>query len=264
MATPNRNGPGRLAGKTALITGGAGSIGVASARAFVAEGANVMLADLNAGALEAAAESVGHAGSWVAVASQVCDVTVEDQVAAAVAATVERFGKLDVAFANAGMAGPPSPLVDFPLDVFERVLKVNVVGSMLVCKHALRAITDGGSLIINSSVTGLIGIPNIAAYVTSKHALVGLMRTAAKEMTGRGVRVNSLHPGPVDNDFQHTIEMAETGQSSEEAQKIFDSFIPLGRHASPAEIAAAVVYLASDESAFMTGHTFALDGGLSG
>jgi NAD(P)-dependent dehydrogenase (short-subunit alcohol dehydrogenase family) len=90
------------------------------------------------------------------------------------------------------------------------------------------------------------------------------MRTAAKEMAGRRVRVNSLHPGPVDNDFQHAIEMAETGRPEAEATQMFDSMIPLGRHAAPAEIAAAVVYLAGDESAFMTGHTFALDGGLSG
>ncbi len=262
MATGS--GPGRLAGRTALITGGGGSIGGAAARALVEEGAEVMLADLDERALAATAATIERAGPADAVAWRVCDVTAEDQVAAAVAATVERFGKLDVAFANAGIAGAPFPLTEFPVDVFERVLRVNVVGSMLVCKHALGAITDGGSLIINSSVTGLVGIPNIAAYVTSKHALVGLMRTAAKEMAGRGVRVNSLHPGPVDNDFQHAIEMAETGRPSQEATEIFDSLIPLGRHASPAEIAAAVVYLASDESAFMTGHTFALDGGLSG
>lgn len=257
-------GAGRAAGKTALITGGAGSIGLAAARALVQAGAEVMLSDLDEPALAAAAESISVAAPGASVAWQVCDVTVEDQVAAAVQATVSRFGKLDVAFVNAGVAGSPSPLVDFPVEVFERVLKVNVTGSMLVCKHALGAITDGGSLIINSSVTGLVGIPNIAAYVTSKHALVGLMRTAAKEMAERGVRVNSLHPGPVDNEFQRKVEVAETGQSAQEAQRIFDSLIPLGRHASPEEIAAAVVYLASDESAFMTGHTFALDGGLSG
>jgi NAD(P)-dependent dehydrogenase (short-subunit alcohol dehydrogenase family) len=263
-AAANRSGPGRLAGKTALITGGAGSIGVASARALVEGGAEVMLADLDEDALTAAAAAIEGESSTATVAWRVCDVTVEEQVAAAVRATVDRFGALDIAFANAGIAGAPFPLTEFPVDVFEQVLRVNVIGSMLVCKHALGAISDGGSLIINSSVTGLIGIPNIAAYVTSKHALVGLMRTAAKEMAGRRVRVNSLHPGPVDNDFQHAIEMAETGHPSEQATEIFDSMIPLGRHASPAEVAAAVVYLASDESAFMTGHTFALDGGLSG
>jgi NAD(P)-dependent dehydrogenase (short-subunit alcohol dehydrogenase family) len=134
---------------------------------------------------------------------------------------------------------------------------------MLVSKHALGAISDGGSLIINSSVTGLVGIPNIAAYVTSKHALVGLMRTAAKEVAGRGVRVNSLHPGPVDNAFQLAAEVEGTGRPADEAQAIFDAMIPLGRHASPDEIAAAVLYLASDDSRFMTGHTFTLDGGLS-
>lgn len=269
---------GRLDGKTALITGGAGSIGLASARAMVAEGASVMIVDLDEGALAQAAESIAagagavdpHAveAGWTgggsgAIAWQVGDVTNEEHVAGAVAATVERFGQLQIAFANAGINGGPHPITEFPVDKFERVLKVNVVGSMLVAKHALGAMTDGGSLIINSSVVGLTSVPNIAAYATSKHALVGLMRTAAKEMAGRGIRVNSLHPGPTDNDFQHQIEVEETGASVDEAERIFNSFIPLGRHASPEEIAAAVVYLASDESAFMTGHTFTLDGGLS-
>jgi NAD(P)-dependent dehydrogenase (short-subunit alcohol dehydrogenase family) len=254
---------GRVAGKAALITGGAGSIGQAAARALLAEGASVMLADLDEAALSAAAASLGGDGPGAAIAWQVCDVTVEDQVSAAVAETVSRFGALDVAFSNHGIHLDHALLTEFPVDMFRQVLEVNVVGSMLVCKHALRAISDGGSLIINSSVTGLVGIPEIAAYVTSKHALVGLMRTAAKEMAGRRVRVNSLHPGPVENAFQLSAEVEGTGRPEDEARAIFDAMIPLGRHASPDEIAAAVVYLASDESAFMTGHTFTLDGGLS-
>jgi NAD(P)-dependent dehydrogenase (short-subunit alcohol dehydrogenase family) len=251
--------PGRLAGKAALITGGAGSIGLATARAFVAEGARVLIADLDDAALVAATASIGSD----AVTHQVADVTSEEQVAAAVAATVERFGQLDVAFANAGIFGQVSPLAEYPLDVFRQVLAVNVVGSMLVAKHALRVMQPGGSLIINSSVVGLTSAPNIAAYATSKHALVGLMRTAAQEMAPKGIRVNSLHPGPTDNDFQHRIEMQETGAPLEQATAVFDGFIPLGRHASADEIAASAVFLASDESSFMTGHTLTVDGGLS-
>jgi NAD(P)-dependent dehydrogenase (short-subunit alcohol dehydrogenase family) len=122
---------------------------------------------------------------------------------------------------------------------------------------------DGGSLIVNSSVVGLTSDQGIAGYATSKHAVVGLMRTAAKEVAARGIRVNTLHPGPVDNAFQHTIEVTATGQPEDAATAIFDGMIPLGRHARPEEIAQAVLFLASDESTFMTGATIALDGGLS-
>ncbi|HEX3803331.1 MAG TPA: SDR family oxidoreductase [Solirubrobacteraceae bacterium] len=251
--------PGRLEGKAALITGGAGSIGVATATAFVAEGARVLITDLDRDALAAAAGAIGSD----AVGWRVADVTVEADVEAAVGEAVERFGQLDVVFANAGIFGVASPLVDYPTEAFERVLAVNVVGSMLVCKHAMRVMQRGASLIINSSVVGLTSAPGIAGYATSKHALVGLMRTAAKEMAPNGIRVNSVHPGPTDNEFQHRIEMQETGAAVEEATRIFDSMIPLGRHATTGEVAATVVFLASDESAFMTGHTLTVDGGLS-
>jgi len=250
----------RLADKVAVITGGAGSIGLASARALVAEGAKVMLVDLDSAALAGAAESIGTAPS---VAWQVADVTDEAQVEGAIEATVSRFGGLDVAFANAGIYGVAAPLTELPVEVFQRVLSVNVVGSMLLAKHALAAMRPGGSLIINSSVVGVTSAPNIAAYATSKHALVGLARTAAKEMAPRGIRVNSLHPGPVDNDFQHRVEIEETGAPEDEATRIFDSFIPLSRHADVDEIAAAVVFLASDDSRFMTGAQLVVDGGLS-
>ena len=256
MRTPSGQ---RLADKVALITGGAGSIGLATARAFLAEGAKVMISDLDAEALERAAVSLDSGD----VAWSVADVSSSEQVEGAVAATVKTFGRLDVAFANAGVFGTVAPITEYPVDVFERVLAVNVIGSFLVAKHALRVMEAGGSLIINSSVVGLTSDASISAYATSKHALVGLMRTAAKEMAAKGIRVNTLHPGPTDNEFQHAIEVEAVGAPADQAAQVFEQMIPLARHATPWEIAQAVVFLASDESAFMTGATLAVDGGLS-
>lgn len=248
----------RLEDKVAVISGGAGSIGLASARTFVAEGARVVLADRDAAVVEAAAAV--DAERVVGIA---CDVTDEDQVRAAVSLAVERFGKLDVAFANAGVFGEVAPLTEFRREVMEQVLQVNVVGSFLLLKHALASMDRGGSAIVNSSVVGLTSDPGITAYATSKHALVGLMRTAAKEMAPRGIRVNSLHPGPVGNEFQEVVEEQVIGAPRAQAKEAFDGFIPLGRHATAEEIAAVATFLASDESAFMTGATVAVDGGMS-
>jgi NAD(P)-dependent dehydrogenase (short-subunit alcohol dehydrogenase family) len=219
----------------------------------------VLIVDLDGADPERAAAGLeADAVAWAAA-----DVTSSDQVQAAVSTAVERFGRLDVAFANAGIFGVVAPVAEYPVDVFERVLAVNVVGSFLVAKHALAVMQPGGSLIINSSVVGLTSDAGISAYATSKHALVGLMRTAAKEMAAKGIRVNSLHPGPTDNDFQHSIEIEAIGAPREQASEAFEAMIPLARHATPHEIAQAVVFLASDESAFMTGATMAVDGGLS-
>jgi NAD(P)-dependent dehydrogenase (short-subunit alcohol dehydrogenase family) len=249
----------RLAGRTALITGGSGSIGLASARAMVDAGARVFLVDLDADALERA---VGELGADVA-GYAVADVGDADQVAATVEAAVARFGSLEVVFANAGVFGVVAPVSQYPEDVFEAVMRVNVLGVFLVLKHSLPHMSRGGSVIINSSVVGLMSDAGISAYATSKHALVGLMRTAAKEMAPAGIRVNTIHPGPVSNEFQTAIEVEAVGAPAAQAAAVFDQMIPLARHATAAEIARVVVFLAGDDSAFMTGATVAVDGGLT-
>jgi NAD(P)-dependent dehydrogenase (short-subunit alcohol dehydrogenase family) len=248
----------RLRGKAAIITGGEGSIGMATARAFVAEGARVCLIGLVADELRAGAASLGDAGSWA-----VADVTDAAAVKNAVARAAQAFGRLDVVMANAGISGVIAPVADYPEEVFDEVLAVHVRGSFLVCKYSLPYLEPGASIVITSSVVGLTSAPGICAYATAKHALVGLMRTLAKEMAPRGIRVNSIHPGPVDNEFQHRIEIAATGADRERAASIFDGLIPLGRHAAPEEVARAVLFLASDESSFVTGATLAVDGGMS-
>ncbi len=248
----------RLAEKVALITGGESGIGLACARVFVAEGARVHLAGLMKDRLEEAVAELGaDVASWT-----VTDVTEEDQVAAALEHAAGRFGRLDVLLSNAGIAGDRGLIPEYPTDVFRRVIDVHVLGAFLVLKHGLPYLSDGGSVIITSSVVGLTSAPGICAYATAKHAQVGLMRTAAREVAGRGIRVNTLHPGPTDTAFQRAIEVAATGAPPEEAARAFDAMIPMARHASPEEIARSALYLASSDSSFVTGSTLTVDGGM--
>jgi NAD(P)-dependent dehydrogenase (short-subunit alcohol dehydrogenase family) len=249
---------GLLLGKAAVITGGEGSIGMATARAFAAEGARVCLVGLAADELAAGAASLGDGCRWA-----VADVTDSAAVKTAMADAASSFGGLDVVVSNAGIAGVIAPVADYPEDVFDEVMAVHVRGSFLVCKYALPYLRPGGSIVITSSVVGLTSAPGICAYATAKHALVGLMRTLAKETAPRGIRVNTIHPGPVDNEFQHRIEVAATGASVAAAAAAFEQLIPLARHAAPAEVARAMLFLASDESSFVTGATLTVDGGMS-
>jgi NAD(P)-dependent dehydrogenase (short-subunit alcohol dehydrogenase family)/AraC-like DNA-binding protein len=159
--------------------------------------------------------------------------------------------------------GMIAPVADCPEDVFDQVMAVHVRGSFLVCKHALPYLPSGASIVITSSVVGLTAEAGICAYATAKHAPVGLMRTLAKETAPRGIRVSTIHPGPVDNEFQHRIEVEATGAGVAEAAAAFEQLIPLGRHASPDEVARVMLFLASDQSSFITGATVAVDGGMS-
>jgi NAD(P)-dependent dehydrogenase (short-subunit alcohol dehydrogenase family) len=250
---------GRLDRKVCVVTGAAGSIGLASVRLFVEEGACVMLLDLKESDLSRATQDL----PTDRVAYRAVDVRRAADVQAAIAATVERWGSIDVLFSNAGNAGVIAPLADYPEEVFDDVFRVHVKGAFLMCKYGIPQMKDGGSVIITSSVAGLRGDAGVYGYITAKHAQIGLMRSVSKEAARRRIRVNTIHPGPTRNSFQSGIEEQLSVVLGRDAGRFFDDLIPLGRHAAPEEIARSVLFLASDASSFITGSTLVVDGGMS-
>lgn len=234
----------RLQDKVALITGASGGIGWAIAQRYVSEGALVLLADLHEDALKQAVE---HLGSDKA-AYIVADVTKSEDNQRMVEQCVAKFGGLDIFVANAGIEGAVKPITEYDLQTFEKVIAVNVVGVWLGLKYALPAIAQrgGGSIIVMASVAGVIGAPGFSAYVASKHAAIGLMRTAALEAAPLGIRVNSINPGPVDTRMMVSIETQAAGGNSEMASAVRQQFaerIPLKRYARPEEVADLALFL---------------------
>jgi NAD(P)-dependent dehydrogenase (short-subunit alcohol dehydrogenase family) len=247
---------GAVEGKTCIVTGGAGSLGLASARALLAEGAKVMLVDLDADKLNFAARELGtDRAAFVAA-----DVTDAAQTRKYVGDTVARWGKIDVLFSNAGNDGPLMPITEYPEDQFDRIIATHVRGCFLACKYTIPHMNDGGSIIITSSTVGVKGVPGNCSYVAAKHALMGLMRCTAKEVASRRIRVNSVNPGPVDSPFMRTAEKTMSKLIGRDAGEWFDEQIPLGRHAMPDEIAQAVCFLASDRSSYTSGTALMVDG----
>lgn len=249
----------RLQNKVTLITGGAGAIGAAVARLFLDEGAKVMLVDLTEDGLRKTANQLSGGEN---VAFCAADVTQAADVQRYVRATTEKWGKIDVFFNNAGIEGVVKPIGEYPEEIFDKVIAVNVKGVWLGCKYALPAMNEGGSLILTSSVAGLAGTPNVSAYVTSKHAVVGLMKTLALEAAPRQIRVNTVHPSPVDNRMMRSLEEGFAPGAAAAAQKQFAAAIPLQRYASNDDVAQLVLFLASDDSKFLSAGQFPVDGGM--
>lgn len=254
----------QLDSKTCLITGGAGSIGLASAKLFLEEGARVMLVDLREDSLaEALATLTAEGVPAERIIARAADVSVAREVESCIEALFERWGKIDVIFSNAGNAGAIGSITSYPEDIFDEVYRVHVKGAFLACKYGIPRMNDGGSIVITSSVVGLMGNPGPYAYITAKHAQVGLMRSVAKEVAARRIRVNTIHPGPTQNQFQADIERNLSRILGRDATAFLDELIPLHRHAQPEEIARAVLFLASEQSSFVTGATLAVDGGMT-
>jgi NAD(P)-dependent dehydrogenase (short-subunit alcohol dehydrogenase family) len=248
----------KLEGKVALVTGGAGVIGRAAAKRLLAEGAAVVLVDKDEQGLRAAsAQMVDERLTWIAA-----DVTSGASVAAYARTAFDRLGRIDIFFNNAGIEGPTAPLVEFPEDGFAQVMAVNVTGVFLGIKYMLPVMADGGSIIITSSTAGLRGAADFIAYCASKHAVIGIMRTAAIEAAPRRIRVNSIHPAPVESAMIERLERARAGNGDPGAiRQRFIRRIPLGRYVEPAEVADLVLFLASDESRMITGSMLGIDGG---
>ncbi len=249
----------RLQDKVAIITGGAGSIGKTTAKLFLEEGAKVLLVDMNEDVLKKAVEELGGKD----VKYTAADVTKAADVQRYVSDAVKAFGKIDVFFNNAGIEGVVKPTVDYPEDVFDKVIAVNVKGVFLGNKYVLPQMKDGGSIILTSSVAGIAGSPNVTAYIASKHAVVGMMRNLAIEVAPRKIRVNTINPSPVDNRMMRSLEAGYAPGDAAAIKKAFENSIPLGRYAEPIEIAQLVRFLASDDSKFITGTTQVIDGGMN-
>lgn len=242
-----------LEDKIAIVTGASRGIGAATARAFCAAGAAVVLAARSRPELDAlAAELTADGGAALAVPTDVSDST---SVEALVERTLSTYGRLDAAFNNAGYGHEPVPLAELSIDEFDQVLAVNARGVFLAMKHEIAAmLASGGGAIVNmTSTAGVRGVQGIAAYVAGKHAIVGLTKTAALDYSHDGVRVNAVAPGPIDS---HRLE-----HLPDQIRDRIAAAVPLGRIGNPDEVAAAVTWLLSDQASFVTGATIAIDGG---
>jgi NAD(P)-dependent dehydrogenase (short-subunit alcohol dehydrogenase family) len=243
-------------GQVALVTGASSGMGLATARAFAAHGASVALADINEDALRAANDELTSAGRQALAV--VCDVSDEDQVAALVDRTVATYGRLDMAFNNAGIQVPPSDAADEPAGIFERVNAINLRGVWACMKHELRQMREQGSgAIVNcSSLGGLVGLPGRASYHASKHGVLGLTKSAALEYAPRGIRINAVCPGTIDTPM--VADMEAKGEL-DMAEAIRNQ--PIGRLGTADEIAAAVLWLCSPGASFVVGVALPVDGG---
>ncbi len=254
-ATPDESRYGLLSGKVALVVGASRGIGAVTAKALARAGAKVMLAARDANALQEVVgeiRALGHEAGFVTV-----DVGDEGSVARLTGCVLDQFGRLDVAFNNATDGSNPRPLADTDVDDFDRAIRTNILGTFLGMKHQIPAMlaTGGGSIINMASLAGVQGVANLAGYVTGKAGVIALTKVAALDYADRGVRVNVLAPGPI---LTHHLEAA-----GHEAQRHAAAGTPMRRVGAATEIADAVLWLASDQSSFVTGITLPIDGGQS-
>jgi NAD(P)-dependent dehydrogenase (short-subunit alcohol dehydrogenase family) len=246
----------RLKNKTALITGGNSGIGLATAKLFIAEGARVAITGRNRATLDAALAVLGP--NAIALQADATDVAATEQ---AVAEAAKAFGKLDIVFANAGIPGR-TPVGASTLEAFEQVLRTNITGAFFTVQAAAPHLNDAGSIILTGSVMSEMGSPGSAAYAASKAGLRGMSRVLASEFAPRGIRVNVVSPGATRTPIWDSS--APTPDAKAQLEKRLSGVIPLGRLGEADEIAKAVLFLASDEAAYINGAELFVDGGTNG
>lgn len=248
-----------LQGKVAVVTGGAGEIGFAAARRLVEKGARVALFDHNAAALARVAPALGAAASTHTV-----DITDEASVVKAIEVAASHHGRIDIGVLNAGISHDRMSLQDVPMADFDRVMAVNVRGVMLGLKYLFPQLkkAGGGSIVITASTESLRGNEGIVAYSASKHAVVGMCKTAALEWARHHIRVNCVNPGPCDTPLLREVEEKMTRQGVQNVRERSVAIIPMKRLARVEEVANFIAFLASDEASYSTGGTYLLDGGM--
>ncbi|MDW5313903.1 SDR family oxidoreductase [Rhizobium sp. PL01] len=242
----------RLQNKTALITGGTSGIGLETARQFIAEGARVAVTGTNPKNIETARAELGD--GVVFIQADAGDVAGQKAIAETVG---EAFGHLDILFVNAG-AADFRPIEQFDEEAFDRSVAINVKGPFFLIQALLPILANPASIVLNTSINAHIGMPNTSVYALTKSALLSFAKTLSGELIGRGIRVNAVSPGPVS-----TPLYGKLGMSAADTQAMAAAKIPVGRFGNPSEIAKAVVFLASDESAFTVGSELIIDGGMS-
>ena len=249
----------RLDGRVAVVTGAAGIIGTATIRLLAERGARIVAIDRRKDDLKTAIADLPASAQALPIAA---DVTSEDEVADYVRAAVDKFGTIDVFYNNAGVEGDIKPITQYPLEAFRKVIDVNVVGVFLGLKHVLPVMLkqNKGSIINTASIAGLIGSPDIAVYSASKHAVIGLTKSAALECAGTGVRVNCVCPGLIDSRMLSSIIQGRNPGNAPVPNDRIVERIPARRLGQPSEVASIVAFLASDEASYVSGSAYTVDG----